>query len=181
MSKLSFSANFIEYKGDKVGTYNQVIANATSTDKYVSAKALNETIDALLQNIFPVGYILTTFNEQDYSDYLGMTWEKLDNTFLYADGRYSVGDFGGEEKHVLTEREMPIHSHDGIVTDHLKNTHRMTYGNAAGRNSGSAAFWQVEATTTHNERTAYTVTSGGGLEHNNMPPFTVVRMWQRIS
>lgn len=181
MSKINFSANFIEYKGDKVGTYNQVIANATSTDKYVSTKALNETIDTLLQNIFPIGYILTTFDEQDYSEYLGMTWEKLENTFLYADGRYDVGDFGGEEQHVLTEREMPSHYHDGITTDQLEATHRMTYGNAAPRNNGNAAFWQVEATTTHNSTTAFTVNAGGSQAHNNMPPFTVVRMWQRIS
>ena len=176
MSKINFSANFIEYKGNKVSTYDQVITNATSTDKYVSTSALNETIDALLQNIFPIGYILTTFNEQDYSGYLGMTWEKLENTFLYADGSKVLGTAGGAETHVLTEDEMPVHTH--VHNDWIQGYVHANYRD--GFNTYASPTQELNG----GDRKALhggTSSAGGSQPHNNMPPFTVVRMWRRIA
>lgn len=75
-------------------------------------------------------------------------------------GAYAVGDFGGEETHVLTIPEMPSHSH---LYD--KPNSKMVAKNAG---SGESAGDPNASTSTATSNT------GDGQAHNNMPPYYVL-------
>lgn len=68
----------------------------------------------------------------------------------WSDAR-PVGTTGGEEEHTLTIAEMPAHDHSGGAGVSVS-------GSDAGSNGNLANGW----------RTGFT---GGGLAHNNMPPY----------
>ena len=68
---------------------------------------------------YPVGSYYFTSDARNPSEILGGgTWEKLEaGRFLMASGgSYPIGSKGGEATHVLTEDEMPEHSHDGSAS-----------------------------------------------------------------
>lgn len=109
-------------------------------------------------------------------DYFGYgAWE------AYGAGRvtigvsddYTIGSEGGEARHILTESEIPSHSH-------------MT---AKGERSASAS-WLMDQYQTYQAESnivpghywcAYTMSAGGGHSHNNMQPYRTVYRWRRIA
>lgn len=97
----------------------------------------------------------------------GSTWRQIEDVFLLAAGTtYNGGDTGGEAKHKLTGAEMPAHEH---ALDVRYNT-----------GSGSAYVIDVVGPVKHG--LAYmTETRGASQPHNNMPPYLVVYVWERIS
>lgn len=134
----------------------------------------------MLNSVFPIGYVLTTFNSQDYSDYLGFQWEKLENTFLYADGTKAVGEVGGEENHTLNTDEIPWHTHSEYLNCNYGGGTR-TIAAQFIIESSSYVSWQLAARNNINFGCAGETSGlGGSQAHNNMPPYTVVCMWQRI-
>ena len=67
--------------------------------------------------IFPVGSIVIKADNEDYSNWLGFTWERtlvgrvavgIDTTQTEFD---TIGETGGEKTHTLTTQEMPSHNH----------------------------------------------------------------------
>lgn len=81
----------------------------------------------------------------------------------------TIGQSLGEENHLLTEAEMPSHTH-------IQNAHSHTYSlgsGAAGGNPGSGTgvasnTYGTSSTTATNQNT------GGGQTHNNMQPSLVM-------
>ena len=126
---------------------------------------------ALLDKIFPVGYIYLSTVATNPKDLFGGTWERLKDRFLLAAGdTYSAGATGGEATHKLTVEEMPSHTHSAAVnggTDSYGSS-RTTIGNFSiktqGYTDGSTIF-----------------STGGGAAHNNMPPYLAVYMWKRTA
>lgn len=150
------------------------INNSSTSTEYVSAKALNDILSAM----FPIGYVLTTFDTADYTNYMGYTWERLQNTFLYADGTWSVGDVGGEVECTLTVDKIPSHRHEKL---YYADSGR-TFGLAQTGTSPNSSWYIDYAGTSDAPGDAFnTGYSGGNQPHNNMPPYTVVRMWRRVS
>lgn len=75
------------------------------------ARAGGSTV-SLLNLFFPVGSIYHSTKATDPSTFMGGTWRRLQDVFLYAAGSKSAGSTGGEERHTLTKAEMPPHNHD---------------------------------------------------------------------
>ncbi|MBX3568864.1 MAG: hypothetical protein KF914_12455 [Rhizobiaceae bacterium] len=71
---------------------------------------------------------------------------------------YSVGEFGGEESHNLTLEEMPSHSHSFVIF--WSDRPGKPIDGAIGVNWEAAGYSYSESQKT-----------GGGLPHNNVPPF----------
>ena len=118
---------------------------------------LDNALNTLKNDMFPIGKIVIFRDNLDHSNYLGFTWNRC------LAGRFTVGinandpDFqtlgsqGGEKSHVLSTSEVPSLNSDGVPTVAMGSTDRVTgYGS-----EGSA--------------------------HNNLPPYEVVSFWVRTA
>lgn len=94
-------------------------------------------------------------------------WEQIEDTFLLAAGSgYIAGSVGGESTHTLTIDEMPSHTHIYQTT---------VWVNQSGDIVDSSNKEYIDY-----EINRKTLATGGSQPHNNMPPYLVVYMWQRI-
>lgn len=123
----------------------------------------------LLDIVYPVGSIYQTMNSVSPASSIGDTWSAI-KTFLL--GSTTSGVTGGEETHVLTVEEMPVHNHEQHVTaDTIGSAGiRLDYNKDAGSRGGTPYPQGVPTRVT-----------GGGLAHNNMPPYTTCFIWRRVS
>lgn len=124
----------------------------------------------LLDIIYPVGSIYQSMDATSPADFIGGTWTQI-KTFLY--GADTANQTGGEATHTLTIDEMPSHTH-GIVVAVVNGgnaaTHRTLFAtNSPAWNNGNPD-WNNEPTRT-----------GGGQEHNNLPPYTTCFIWYRTA
>lgn len=160
----------------------EVWINPTATGEI---EDLQNAINNMWQVIYPIGSIYLSMNSTNPGLLFGGTWEQVEGRFLLGVGSttdetgdtrfYDIGATGGEYSHILTESEMPNHTHD------------FRYG--SGANSGGLV-WGLptnnieEANTTVFKNDTYEaliMRKGGSQSHNNMPPFLAVFMWKRVS
>ena len=88
---------------------------------------------------------------------------------LAADDGHPAGSTGGEEEHKLTVQELPSHGHGYTYTGQSDTT-------------GTGAVRLVDPAGTENAYTgAKDGKAGGGLAHNNMPPYLAVYVWKRTA
>lgn len=139
-------------------------------------------------DIYPVGSVYMSVNSTSPATLFGGTWQQIKDTFLLACGdTYSNGATGGEATHTLTTDEMPSHTHIQDEHGHSWNGRKAQWGTSGGNyvlidNAGtsysavtSVANNGVGKTTATNQNT------GGGLAHNNMPPYFAVYVWKRTA
>ena len=125
-----------------------------------------------LQVVYPVGSIyISVLNTSPLSLFGFGTWEQIKDTFLLCAGdNYAAGSVGGEAEHVLSESEMPVHSH--------------VFANPALiNNESNDGFTVGQATNKEYVRIgsiAQTNLTGGSQAHNNMPPYLAVYAWRRV-
>lgn len=157
--------------------------NLPSTNTPLNASNLNtlqdnveDAINNILLNIYPVGSIYMSINNTNPSTLFGGTWEQIQDRFLLSAGStYTAGNTGGEATHTLTDLEMPSHNHrllNGYAGSTWSTGH---YGFVA--NTSSTGVKQVF----YDNDTSRTSSAGGGQAHNNMPPYLVVYMWKRTA
>ena len=114
--------------------------------------------------IYPVGAVYISLSDVSPEVLFGGTWEQINDRFLLSAGEaYEAGDEGGESEVTLTIDEMPSHVHYDV---------RRMNGNGGSRSTGAS---QGDGTST-----GETDPAGGGMPHNNMPPYMVVYMWKRV-
>ena len=109
-----------------------------------------------LSEMYPVNSIKMWYDNEDHSNFLGMTWERcLVGRFPVGidptQGEFeSIGQQGGEKTHTLTTSEVPtLHERNLIASN----------GGSNGRIDG------------YNENSAQ--------PHNNLPPYETVSFWRR--
>ncbi len=99
----------------------------------------------------------------------GGTWDQIQGRFLLAaSDEYEVGGIGGEATHKLTVAEMPSHSHSitkGSAIVGWDGVRNLNIGVNGGNCTNQSAIGNT----------------GGGVAHNNMPPYLVVYMWRRVA
>lgn len=166
----------------------------TQHDMYV-------TKQQLVDLIYPVGAIYMSVNSASPAILFGGTWVQIQDKFLLACGQaYANGSEGGEATHTLTVDETPEHTHTR-GTMNITGKAAASYEQTGGfQNQASGAFyivdslgyfgWGVSGPDNDNRGlgfdasrswTGETSPVGGGGEHNNMPPYLAVFVWQRTA
>ena len=110
-----------------------------------------------VNDIYPIGIIITFYDNEDHSNFLGLTWQRClqGRSPIGVDSNdtdfRTVGSTLGEKSHVLTPEEVPQLTSTTVVGNGNQQ-HQIVgpYGN-----NGSA--------------------------HNNIQPSEVVAFWRRIS
>lgn len=121
----------------------------------------------LLNSIYPIGSIYMSVNSTNPENFIGGTWEKIQDKFLLASGStYSAGSTGGEATHKLTIDEMPKHNHNAYLS---------------GGSLASAAGRLLFETAAGQEFYNSIKSAGGDQPHNNMPPYLAVYVWKRTA
>lgn len=177
-------------KVDKIT--GSVVDTFNVNDKTTNAPSLRLMIDLL----YPIGRGFLDFTDTDYSNWLGLTWER-ELVGMTAIGKNpndtdfaTVGAKGGEKEHTLTTNEMPSHTHIQNAHTHTQAQHRHSMGYNSGSagnypcnyrstNTGTLSYTDYQ-TPTINSTTATNQNTGGGAAHNNLPPYQVVSYWKRV-
>ena len=135
----------------------------------------------LLDLVYPVGSIYLSVGSTAPSTLFGGTWQQIKDTFLLACGDiYQAGSTGGEAKHTLTEEEMPSHMHDIVNKEGLGDKGLCASNSSDGTNGYNWSFADTSNDETNNRSGLFAAAyTGGGLSHNNMPPYFAVYVWKR--
>lgn len=179
------------HENRRIATTNQVLFTLYNSNGHGSANYTTGTggivssgVPLLADLIYPVGSIYMSVNSTNPTTLFGGTWERIQDTFLLASGStYANGTTGGEATHTLTTNEMPSHTHfqqyqsdTSYVGIHVKNYNTggsiqgVQPSNGTRRNNIMAPDVRIS-----------TVATGGGQEHNNMPPYLAVYVWKRTA
>lgn len=102
----------------------------------------------------PEANTMTTFGDLRNSDYV-----------------FYVNQKGGAYAHLLQTTEIPAHKHQ--IKTNNDDWNNSSGGGNFGTTHDGANGWA--------NNNWYTENAGGGVAHNNMPPFLVVYMWRRVS
>lgn len=152
-----------------------------AASNYALKTDIPEESDVDLLTVYPVGSIYMSSNATSPASLFGGSWEQLKDRFLVGAGNsYSAGSTGGEATHTLTADEIAEHTHAGL--------------HYAREDGGPISLYTPDGTypeafaLTYTQRQngdaptpIYTGASGGGLPHNNMPPYLAIYMWKRVS
>lgn len=149
----------------------------------------------LFNYIYPVGSLYMSMNSTNPKELFGGEWKQIEGRFLFGVGSstddngdtrfYGLGTTGGEFSHTLTEQEMPNHKHIGKnystswnqnITVPSGHSFAVSYN----REAGSWGWAEEDVPNGEINLMADTTDVGGNSSHNNMPPYLVVYMWQRI-
>lgn len=134
--------------------------------------SLREILSVYWNAIYPVGsiYVSTsaTFNPQTA---WGGTWVKTakGRCLIGANDTYPLGSTGGEATHLLTQNEMPKHSHSTVNKYILAND-----------TDGGKVYFKSGTDSSVTQSSRNTDEIGGNLPHNNMQPYLAVYIWERI-
>ena len=133
----------------------------------------------LIDLVFPIGiciYLGTDVNPNDL--YPDTTWELIKGRFIIGyddeDTQFqTINDTGGEKAHTLKIEEMPSHRHKEDSSGyHDVNSSKFINDN------GTMRWLNTE---NYNKTAFYTSNVGGSQAHNNMPPYIVKYIWERIA
>lgn len=174
----------------------------TGTEQYkvitpaVMADLLKDIYKQAKLDAHPVGSIYESTDSTSPEVLFGGTWEAMDpGRVLVSAGTastgtvYNAGDKGGEEKHQLSERESPPHTHSGRTNTDGSHSHGYIVSTSADAGGGyhirktkSATIetWNTSASGNHSH-SFVTDASGGNQPHNNMMPFEVIYRWKRTA
>ena len=161
---------------------------------YVDEEQLNTLITRLddienkmtsIENCYPIGTIYLSTTAGNPSSLLGFgTWTQIEDRFLLAAGStYTGGDTGGAATVKLSKANLPavsgtiamhsqgvatsVHDVTGCFSSGLTNENKYRAGGS--EVSGANSIGRINFSN-----------GGSGTAHNNMPPYLVVYIWQRI-
>ncbi|MDD7756076.1 MAG: hypothetical protein PUJ51_16435 [Clostridiales bacterium] len=155
----------------------QVWQNGETIATAERMKHIEDGIADLYNAIFPVGQIVIKGDNEDYSNWLGFTWERtaVGKVLVGIDSTDTdfneIGKTGGEKTHTLTINEMPSHQHSTVDI--------CSY---SGGNVDQKTGYGYEEIKLNKSSYGNSVSStGGGQSHNNLQPYQVVAYWKRIA
>ena len=194
---VAFTSDINSYAPTKTGTGASgtwdisITGNADKLDGYHASDLINK--------IYPVGSIYMSMSATNPATLFGVgTWARISQGRMLLgadDSTYKAGATGGEAAHTLSVNEMPEHSHTGTTSTNGEHSHSASwlyawggsdtwnyfaksYSDSPGRASGGS--FTIDNAGNH-DHTFTTNNTGGGVAHNNMPPYLVCYIWQRTA
>lgn len=151
------------------------------------ALGLNDIVDFL----YPVGgnpYAQFPNTPTPAEIFPNTSWEidmeYAGRTFVGSGDGYEFGATGGEEKHILTINEMPVHSHGGVrinwSDDDIPHTASALIDSQGNPVRGAPNISNARASIDYVNQT-YTNTAGEGHPYSIMQPYRVVNIWKRMA
>lgn len=124
---------------------------------------------------WPIGSIYMSMVSTNPGTLFGGTWVAMEGQFLLGattnSNLYPPLSMGGEAAHALTEAEMPAHAHAEILYfTGGQDVDLYAYQTYASYNPESGKAFSGN-----------TGQTGGGMQHNNMPPYIAIYMWRRTA
>lgn len=150
----------------------------------INSENLNYNFNEIINMIFPVGYILIRDDSEDYSNYLGFTWQRVfaGKTLVGLDSSdtdfNTVGKTGGEKKVTLTIDKIPEHQHGEFIE---YGGGKQPYTLASGGGASKNGYFLNAHTSAYLGPQVLTEKTGGGQPHNNLQPYYVIAYWKRIA
>ena len=166
-------------------------AKGIALGKVCEIEALEVAFDAIFYKkmigIYPVGSIYMSVVDTNPSTYFGGEWERIQDRFLLCAGTsYSAGATGGESSHTLTISEMPNHGHGGGINvqgyEGWPKIKTDTFGVYINYESSGGNYFHPNVSLNATTTSGISVyNNGGGIAHNNMPPYLAVYVWKRVN
>ena len=154
----------------------------------------------ILNTVYPVGSLYTSFNSTSPANIVGGTWEQIQNCFLMAAGSsYAIGTSGGSATHTHTSaaHTHTTAGHTLTVNEIPKHTHGMTLNNYSDNNYMGGFKWEYAKSGYFISGNTYILYEGGGASHSHgntgsttpgatgasssLPPYKTIYMWQRTA
>lgn len=148
-------AKAIQYRNAAVGQ-EVLVANRIYTFTYDgSAWQLVTPIDwtlsalkaTLLDTIYPVGSIYISVSEESPASFLGGTWDKIEDAYLYAKlSTETAGSTYGDTDYKISTEQLPAHTHTLSHTHEVAaHQHTMYHRHSVTSTgtSGSAGAWSM--------------------------------------
>lgn len=136
---------------------------------------INATVREIIDRVYPVGIILDFATETNPNEVIGCgtVWTRIEDgrALIASSAAHAVGSTCGAETVVLTEEQLPSHSHT-IGTGFYDGVGG--YG-VVGSMSKSQMEPKEEASWSR------TGTTGGGQPHSSMQPSLAVCRWKRTA
>ena len=155
--------------------------NDPGINVWIDPQGVNNVIDM----IYPIGSIYMSVNDTNPSILFSGEWERIQGKFLLGANddieEYNAGKMGGEVAHKLTVDEMPSHNHNPSDQgpNWVPSTAFFSRRNIALGSSG-VYIPTPDSAGINGWKWGGTSLTGGGQEHNNMPPFLSVYIWKRV-
>lgn len=141
----------------------------------IGASSGGTDVSTVLNKVYPVGAIYMSVNSTNPKTLFGGTWVQIKDRFLLAAGTtYKAGATGGEATHTLTNSEIPAHAHEMYSSN----------GGGDGTWTPDEGTYLVDSVSTVKKTWWAQLgmnTAGGGVAHNNMPPYLSVYVWKRTA
>jgi hypothetical protein len=156
--------------------YNKTNWTSTTPINTSNLNKIENGIAELYNAIFPVGQIVIKGDNEDYSNWLGFTWERtaVGKVLVGIDGTdtdfNTIGKTGGEKKHTLLQKEMPKEIGQALI-----------YDSGTTEQSSSTDALTTQWTNKFRSGLYNVVNENGGNAHNNVQPYQVVAFWKRVA
>jgi hypothetical protein len=146
--------------------FGKVSEKTNGMEVALDVEFLGKLTGTIFDAILPVGTIIMRYDHTNPGTlYPGTTWVRVYGAFpWFTDANGAIGTTGGERNVTLTVDQIPSHSHGSVYSQHAPGTKGQAWYTTAGTSLAYGA-----------------VATGGGLAHNNMPPYIQISAWRRTA
>ncbi len=147
--------------------------------QYDSVAQVSETMNVLLNTIYPIGSIRLSINPNETS-FLGGTWVKIMDSFIVGAGNtYNVGDTGGNATHNHT---LGSGYADFMISWSSSDSNFIVYKDKSASYTGSTKMTNLPGYISTSTNPGVGTALGGNTDNSSsLPPYIAVFIYKRTA